>query len=44
MFIEILNFALVSAFSYILLKTLNQDTTQEYPFPFPEESIPRFQR
>lgn len=44
MFIEILNFALVSAFSYILIRTLNGDSTAEYPFPFPEEPIPRFQR
>ncbi len=44
MFIEILNVALVSVVSYILLKTLNGDSTAEYPFPFSEEPIPRFQR
>ena len=41
---EILTLVSVSAFSYILIKTLGGDSTSEYPFPFPEEPIPRFQR
>ncbi len=44
MIFEILTFFSVTTFSYILITTFGIDNTSEYPYPFPEESIPRFQR
>lgn len=44
MIIEILTFMSVSAFSYMLMKTLGHDIYMEYPFPYPEEPIPRLLR
>jgi|AACY02.1.fsa_nt_gi hypothetical protein len=45
MIIEILTFMSVSAFSYMLMKTLGHEIYyMEYPFPYPEEPIPRLLR